>query len=85
MATYRILYWQDIPAQVKVEDEDGEVNLPLPPRFMERIDELAAERNLQDAESYLEQWHWGEPQHRDGIADQVAKALVAELDSQADW
>ena len=26
MATYRILYWRDIPSQIRAEDEAGDVN-----------------------------------------------------------
>ena len=85
MATYQILYWQEIPSQLKVDDGREEVNLPLPAKFMERIDALASERNLQEADSYLEQWHWSEPQQRDGSAQEVAAAIKAELEAQADW
>ena len=38
MATYRILYWQEIPFQIKAEDE---VTLPMDSRFMEQIDLMA--------------------------------------------
>ena len=42
MATYRILYWQEVPSQVKAEDAADEVSLPLSDRFQARIDQLAA-------------------------------------------
>jgi hypothetical protein len=57
----------------------------MPPRFMERIDLLAAKRKLQDADDYLAQWKWGEEEEREGSAQEVAAALIAELESQADW
>ncbi len=60
MATYKILYWQEIPSQIKAEDERDDVTLSLDPRFMERIDQLAAQRGLQGADDYLAQWHWSE-------------------------
>ena len=41
MATYTILYWQEIPSQIKAEDDLDDITLPLDPRFMERIDQLA--------------------------------------------
>jgi hypothetical protein len=85
MATYKVLYWQEIPSQIKAEDDDGEVNLSLPPRFMERIDELAAQRGLQNADDYLAQWHWGEEEERDGSAQEVAEAVKAELEAKANW
>ena len=46
MATYKILYWQEIPSQIKAEDAQDDVNLELAPRFMERIDQLAHQRRL---------------------------------------
>lgn len=85
MATYRILYWQEVPSQIRAEDENGEVNLPLPQRFMVRIDALAAARGLEGSDDYLAQWRWSDEEERDGTAQDVADAIARELDAQADW
>ena len=85
MATYRILYWQEIPSQIRAEDENGEVNLPLPQKFMVRIDALAAARGLEGSDDYLAQWRWSDEEDRDGSAREVADALARELEAQADW
>jgi len=85
MATYKVLSWQEVPTQVRAEDSEDEVSLPLPPRFMERIDRLAMQRGLQGSDDFLAQWHWGEEEERDGSAREVAAAVVAELEAQADW
>jgi hypothetical protein len=85
MTTYTILYWQEVPSQIKAEDERDEVTLSMPPRFMERIDQLAAKRGLQGADDYLAEWHWSEEQQRAGSAQDVAEAVRAELESQAVW
>ncbi|MGA2149657.1 MAG: virulence factor [Bryobacteraceae bacterium] len=85
MATYKILYWQEIPSQIKADDGLDEVTVSLSPRFMERIDVLAAKRKLQAADDYLAQWKWSEEQERDGSAEEVAEAVRAELESRADW
>lgn len=85
MATYTILQWQEVPSQIKAEDGQNEVTLPLDGRFLERIDQLAARRGLQSADDYLAQWHWSEEQQRDGTAQQVAEAVKAELEAEADW
>jgi len=81
VATYRVLYWQDIPSQVRAEDAADEVTLPLDPRFMERIDRLAAERGLQSTDDYLAQWQWSEEQEREGTAEAVALAIKRELEA----
>jgi hypothetical protein len=85
MATYKVLYWQEVPSQVKVEDDQDEVNIPMPPRFMERVDRLAMQRGLQGTDDFLAQWHWSEEEERDGSAQDVAAAVVAELEAGADW
>ena len=85
MATYRVLYWQEIPSQVKAEDDVDEVNLPLPPKFTERIDQLAVERGLQGTDDYLNQWNWSEEEHREGSAQEVAEAVRAELEARVNW
>ena len=82
MATYRILYWQEIPTQIKAEDESDDVTLMLDGRFMEHIDILAARRGLQAADDYLAQWKWSEEQEREGSASEVAEALKAELEAK---
>ena len=85
MATYTILYWQKIPSQIKAEDDVDEVTLPLEPRFMERIDQLAAQRGLTSADDYLAQWRWSEPQEREGSAEHVARAVQRELEDAVRW
>jgi hypothetical protein len=83
--TYKVLYWQEVPSQIKAEDERDEVTLELPPRFMERIDRLAAQRGLQGTDDYLAQWNWSDEQQREGSAQAVAEAVRAELDAEARW
>ncbi|HEY6393473.1 MAG TPA: virulence factor [Bryobacteraceae bacterium] len=85
MTTYRILYWQEVASQIKAEDEDDDVTLPFPQKFMERIDKLASARGLSAADDYLAQWHWSEERQREGSARDVAEAVVAELEAKVDW
>jgi len=82
MATYKVLYWQEIPTQIKAEDESDDVTVMLDGRFMEHIDILAAKRGLQAADDYLAQWNWSEEQERKGSARDVAEALKAELEAE---
>ena len=85
MATYKILYWQEIPSQIKAEDELDDLTVTMPDRFQERIDLMAARRGLQDADAYLAQWKWSEEEDREGSAEEVAEALRVELEAKADW
>jgi hypothetical protein len=85
MATYKVLYWQEIPSQIKAEDEMDDVTVQMPDRFQEQIDLMAARRGLQDADSYLAQWKWSEEEEREGSAEEVAAAVQAELEAKAVW
>ena len=85
MATYKILYWQEIPSQIKAEDELDDLTVPMPDRFQERIDLMAARRGLQEADAYLAQWKWSEEEDRPGSAEEVAEAVRVELEAKSDW
>jgi len=85
VATYKILYWQEIPSQIKVKDDLDDVTLPLDSRFMERIDQLAAQRGLQSTDDYLAQWRWSDEQERGGTAEDVARAVKLELEADFNW
>lgn len=82
MATYKILFWQEVPTQIKAEDDADEVTMMLDDKFMVHIDFLAAKRGLQSADDYLAQWKWSEEQEREGSAHEVAEALKAELEAK---
>jgi hypothetical protein len=85
VATYKILYWQEIPSQIKVEDECDDLTIALPAKFQERIDSLAAQRGLTNSDDYLAQWRWSEEEDRAGTAQEVARAIQAELEAAAGW
>jgi hypothetical protein len=82
VATYKILYWQEIPSQIKAEDDLEDVTLQLSEKFMEQIDRLAVQRGLQGADDYLAQWKWSEEEEREGSAREVAEAVKAELEAK---
>jgi hypothetical protein len=84
MTTYKILYWQEIPTQIKAEDESEDVTVVLDAKFMAQVDILAAKRGLQAADDYLAQWKWSEEEEREGSAREVAEAVKAELEAK-DW
>jgi hypothetical protein len=85
-STYKVLYWQEIPSQVRVEDDAGnEVSLELPPKFAEHIDHVAAKRGFASGDAYSAQWKWSDEQQREGSARDVAEAVKKELEAQATW
>jgi hypothetical protein len=82
MATYKILYWQEIPTQIKAEDDADDLTVMLDDKFMKQVDILAAKRGLQAADDYLAQWKWSDEEERDGPAHEVAEAVKAELEAK---
>jgi hypothetical protein len=80
MAKYQIMYWQDIPAQVKVQDGRQRAKKLLPQRFQEAIDSAAIAAGKTDSDAYMSGWRWGPKEERSGPAEQVAEALFTELD-----
>jgi 5-methyltetrahydrofolate--homocysteine methyltransferase len=77
---YQILYWRDLPSAVKVWDDFGEVKMDLPAKFADRIDREAQKLGLTSGDAYTAELKWGEEQERPGVPEDVAKALVQELD-----
>lgn len=84
MAFYQVLYWQDIPSQVKAWDDFDEVKVELAPKFMARIDQAAQSQGLTNTDDYLSQWKWGEEEERPGEAEDVAEEVKQELEAAFD-
>ena len=85
-STFKVLYWQEVPSQVRAEDDAGNVvSTELPSRFAQRIDALAQQRGITGADAYTAEWKWSDEQERDGSAEAVVAAVIAELEAQATW
>lgn len=88
MAKYKILYWHDIPSQVRATDENGRAGKQLSQHFQETIDAAAMALGLYGSDDYTAAFHWGEELERPGSAKEVADAVAAELEIQylrIDW
>jgi hypothetical protein len=83
MAFYQILYWQDVPSQVKAWDDFDEIKIELPLRFIARIDQATQAQGLTEADDYLKQWQWSETKERSGTPEEVAEAVKKELEAAA--
>lgn len=82
MALFQILYWQDIPSQIKVWDDFDEIKLELSQKFIAKIDSAAQKQGLTQTDDYLAQWKWSDEVEREGTAEEVAEQLKNELESQ---
>jgi hypothetical protein len=81
MALFQILYWQDIPSQIKAWDDFDEIKIDLGARFADRIDRAAQSQGLTSTDDYLAQWKWSDEQERPGNPQEVVDALKRELES----
>lgn len=82
MAKVQILYWQDIPSVVEARGDDGVHKELLSQRFQELIDLIAMRTQLAGTDEYLMQWAKGERYEVEGNAEQVAKSIKDDLESQ---
>ena len=82
LAHYQILYWHDIPLQVRSGDRRNRVSQELPPRFQAAVDSAAMAANLVGTDDYLNQFSWSDPEEREGDPEEVVAAVVAELDQR---
>ena len=82
MATYQVLYWQEIPSQVDARDAGKGHKAMLSQRFQELIDLAATKRNLVESDAYIAGWSKGEKVERPGSATEVAQAVAAELEAK---
>ena len=84
MAKYQVTYWQEIPSQVDAKEDGGgkPSKQMLSQRFQELIDIIATRRKLDSSDDYISQWNKGEKQDRPGSAEEVARAVAAEIEAQ---
>jgi len=82
MATYQILHWRDIPAQIKVKEGKKRVSAQLSARFQEKIDQVAMKMGLLGTDEYLEQFKWSKAVEHQGSAQEVADAVLEELEAK---
>jgi hypothetical protein len=91
MATYEILYWHDIPSQVRAKGANPRerVSVQLSQRFQDAIDAAAMAAKLIGTDDYLGMFRWGEVLERAGTPQEVAAAVAAEIEAQypgeIDW
>lgn len=82
MAHYRIFYWKHIPSSIVVEGDGRTIKKQLSQRIQNAIDAYAMAAGLTDSDEYSAQYRRGEWIERDGSPEEVAEALLAELEAE---
>ncbi len=84
---YQIVYWRDIPAQIKVRSGRERVGRELPERFQKAIDWAAMASNATSTDAYLEEWRistWKVPEtdlHAPGLPE-AAELIIQLIDGE---
>lgn len=80
--SFQVVYWRDIPAQIKVRSGAQRVNRQLSPRFQEAIDAAAMRGNATSTEDYLADWRSSDWQTSEMDPQKLADSLVAEIEAE---
>jgi 5-methyltetrahydrofolate--homocysteine methyltransferase len=81
VTTYQILYWKELPSEIKAWDDFEEIKVPLPTRFADRIDAEAQRLGFTKGDDYIAQLRWGDEIERKGAPAEVVAAVKAELEA----
>ena len=83
MATFQILYWDEIPVGVKAtrNGRRGGVRKHLSGRFQMAVDMVATATGRIREQDYLAGWSWGDPVEESGEPDQVADRVIERLET----
>ena len=88
MATYEILYWHNIPLQVRAGGRGDRVSKALSPRFQDAVDRAAMAAGITGTDGYLNMFRWSEPEEQQGSPLEVAESVAADLEQAyetIDW
>jgi hypothetical protein len=78
---YQILYWRDIPAQVKIRNGRERISRSLSDRFQQAIDSAAMFARTTSTDDYLEEWRSSDWMEHTGEPGEAADRLVAEIEA----
>ncbi len=83
MARYRIMYWKHIPQSFTVEGEGRTIKKQLSQKVQDKIDAYAMVEGLTSTSDYAAQYKRGDWIERDGSPEEVADALLSQLEADA--
>lgn len=82
MAKYRIMYWKHIPQSFTVEGDGRTVKKQLSQKIQNAIDAYAMAVDATSTTDYAREFKRGEWIERDGSPEEVAEALLSELETE---
>ena len=82
MAKYRIMYWKHIPSSIAVEGDGRTIKKQLSQQIQNAIDAYAMAAGFLSSDDYAAQFRRGEWIERAGSPEEVADAVLAELETE---
>jgi len=82
MAKYRIMYWKHVPQSFTVEGDGRTVKKELSQKIQNAIDAYAMAVGATSTTDYAREFKRGPWMERDGTPEEVAEALLAELETE---
>jgi metal-dependent amidase/aminoacylase/carboxypeptidase family protein len=82
MTRYRIMYWKHIPQSITVEGDGRTIKKELSQKIQNAIDAYAMAAGLTSTTDYVKEYKRGDWIERDGAPEEVAEALLSELETE---
>jgi metal-dependent amidase/aminoacylase/carboxypeptidase family protein len=76
------MYWKHIPQSFTVEGEGRTIKKQLSQRIQDKIDAYAMAERLTSTSDYAAQYKRGDWVERDGTPEEVADALLSQLEAE---
>ena len=83
MTKYRIMYWKHIPQSFIIEGDGRTVKKQLSEKIQKKIDAYAMAEGLTSTSDYAAQYKRGDWTEQDGTPEEVAEALLSQLEADA--
>ncbi len=88
MASYQILFWHNIPLQVRAKEGRERASKPLSARFQSAVDNASMQADMTGSDAYLSLLQWDSPIEGEGTPEELASRIAAELEekyTKIDW
>ena len=82
MSEVQVVFWRDIPAQVKARQTGERAARALTLRFQEAIDVAAMRAGLTETDDYLGEWRSSAWQEQAGPPQEAAARRAAEIEAE---
>jgi hypothetical protein len=79
MPKYQVLYWHNIPLQVRVKEGRTRTSKELPQRFQVAVDNASMEAGLTGDQAYLDLLRWTPAEERPGTPEEILAAVIDEV------